>query len=317
MVGKVTTIQKMSASRLPNIMGFSPWSTPNDELDTTIRARKEGVHHYEIKVGEAADWGNEFEDQIIRTAARRLGLKKLKLDYPEAYVYKDILQASLDGGAMADNLVINTDVANNVYVMNREGTITLDGKGVLEAKLTRVAPSDVPAPYRGPIQLQGQMLCTGAQWGVIATLYQGVELYIYVYKADVEVQQKIVMACSDFERRVRDEDWYPAMSAAEAADMKGDVPEDVEMDAEHDLKEKIERLAHLRTELKAYEALVTDLQLDIMNDMKEKNANICNAGRYKITWPLRRIKAKPAQTKEIPAVEERWERAKTLKVEEL
>jgi len=315
MVGKVTTIQKMSASRLPNIMGFSPWSTPNDELDTTIRARKEGVHHYEIQVGEAADWGNEFEDQIIRTAARRLGLKKLKLDYPEAYVYKDILQASLDGGAMADNLVINTDPANNIYVMNQEGTITLDGKGVLEAKLTRVAPSDVPAPYRGPIQLQGQMLCTGAQWGVIAILYQGVNLYIYVYKADVEMQQKIILACSDFERRVRDEDWYPAMSAAEAADMKGDVPEDVEMDADKELQEKIERLAHLRTELRSYEALASNLQLDIMNAMGE--ANICNAGSYKITWPLRRIKAKPAQTKEIPAVEERWERAKTLKMEEL
>ena len=317
MVGKVTTIQKMSASRLPNIMGFSPWSTPNDELDTTIRARKEGVHHYEIQVGEAADWGNEFEDQIIRTAARRLGLKKLKLDYPEAYTYKDILQASLDGGAIADDLVVNTDVANNIYVMNSGDSITLQGKGVLEAKLTRVAPSDVPAPYRGPIQLQGQMLCTGAQWGVVATLYQGVNLYIYVYKADAEMQQKIIMACSDFERRVRDEDWYPAMSAAEAADMKGDAPEDVEMDADNDLQEKIERLAHLRTELKAYDALVTDLQLDIMNDMKEKNANICNAGSYKIIWPLRRIKAKPAQTKEIPAVEERWERAKTLKVEEL
>ena len=317
MVGKVTTIQKMSASRLPNIMGFSPWSTPNDELDTTIRARKEGVHHYEIQVGEAADWGNEFEDQIIRTAARRLGLKKLKLDYPEAYTYKDILQASLDGGAIADDLVVNTDVANNIYVMNSGDSITLQGKGVLEAKLTRVAPSDVPAPYRGPIQLQGQMLCTGAQWGVVATLYQGVNLYIYVYKADAEMQQKIIMACSDFERRVRDEDWYPAMSAAEAADMKGDVPENVEMDADQELQEKVERLAHLRTELKAYDALVTDLQLDIMNDMKEKNANICNAGSYKITWPLRRIKAKPAQTKEIPAVEERWERAKTLKVEEL
>lgn len=317
MVGKVTTIQKMSASRLPNIMGFSPWSTPNDELDQTIRARKEGVHHYEIQVGEAADWGNEFEDQILRTAASRTGLQKVKLDYPEPYLYKDILQASLDGGAIADNLTIVTDPARNIYVMNDDGQITLDGKGVLEAKLTRTAPSDVPAPYRGPIQLQGQMLCTGAQWGMIATLYQGVELYIYLYKADFEMQNKIIMACSDFERRVRDEDWYPAMSAAEAATMKGDAPEDVEMDAGDELKEKIERLAHLRTELKAYEALVSDLQLDIMNDMKEKDANICNAGRYRVTWPSRRIKAKPAQTKEIPAVEEHWERAKTLKLEEL
>lgn len=315
MVGKVTTIQKMSASRLPSIMGFSPWSTPNDELATTIKARKEGVDHYDIQVGEAADWGNEFEDQIIRTAARRLGLKKLKLEYPEPYIYKDILQASLDGGAMADGLVINTDVANHVYVMNSGDSITLEGKGVMEAKLTRVAPKEAPDPYRGPIQLQGQMLCTGAQWGVIATLYQGVELYIYVYKADVEVQQKIVMACSDFERRVRDEDWYPAMSATEAAGMKGDAPEDIEMEADDDLQEKIERLSHLRTELKAYQALVDDAQLEVMNAMGD--ANICHAKNYRITWPVRKIKAKSAQTKEIPAVEEHWARSKTLKLEEL
>lgn len=97
--------------------------------------------------------------------------------------------------------------------------------------------------------------------------------------------------------------------------MKGDAPDDVEMDADETLQEKIERLAHLRTELRAYQALVDDLQLDIMNAMGE--ANICNAGRYRITWPVRRIKAKPAQTKEIPAVEEHWARAKTLKLEEL
>ena len=97
--------------------------------------------------------------------------------------------------------------------------------------------------------------------------------------------------------------------------MKGDVPEDVEIDADDELQEKIDRLAHLRTELKAYQALVDDLQLDIMNAMGE--ANVCNAGRYKVTWPLRRIKAKAAQVKEIPAVEEHWQRAKTLKVEEL
>jgi len=315
MVGKVTTIQKMSASRLPNIMGFSPWSSPNDELDQTMRARKEGVHHYEIQIGEAADWGNDLEDIILTRAAERLGLLDLKLDYPEPYVYKDILQASLDGGAKAQGIVVNTDPAANIYVMTPDQTITLDGPGVLEAKLTRTAPSDTPAPYRGPIQLQGQMLCTGAQWGVIATLYQGVELYLYVYKADAEMQQKIVMACSDFERRVRDEDWYPALSAAEAADMKGDAPEDVEMEADDDLQQKIERLAHLRTELKSYQALVEDLQLDIMNAMGD--ANICSTVRYKVTWPVRRVKAKPAQTKEIPAVEEHWARAKTLKVEEL
>ena len=315
MVGKVTTIQKMSASRLPAIMGYSPYQTPNDELDTTIRARKEGVDHYDIQVGEAADWGNDLEDIILRRAADKLGLQKLRLDYPDAYNYKDLLQASLDGGAWADQLQIVTDPVNNIYVMNQEGSCVLDGPGVLESKLTRVAPSDTPAAFRGPIQLQGQMLCTGATWGIIATLYQGVELYIYVYKANQEMQEKIIAACSDFERRVRDEDYYPALHATEAAAMKGDVPEDVEIEADEELQEMISKLAHLRTELKAYQALEQDLQLDIMNRMGD--ANIAHAGQYRITWPLRKVKAKPAQVKEIPAVEEHWARAKTLKLEDV
>ena len=159
------------------------------------------------------------------------------------------------------------------------------------------------------------MLCTGAQWGVIATLYQGVELYLYVYKADAAMQDQIIKAVSDFERRLESEEYYPALSPAEAVQMHPGQEEPIEIEADSDLQQKIEQLAHLRTELKAYEALVADLQLDIMNAMGE--ANVCNAERYRVTWPVRRVKAKPAQVKEVPAVEEHWARAKTLKLEEL
>lgn len=313
MVGKVTTIQRASASRIPAIMGHNPYSTPNDELDISIRARKEGVHHYESQTFEAAEWGNDLEDLILTRAAERLGLENLKLVWPTPFDYKGILQASLDGGASARNLHVETDPDRKIFVFTEDGKITLEGKGVLEAKLTRVSPSDTPALYRGPLQLQAQMLCTGAQWGVIAILYQGVNLYIYVYKADVEIQNQIIMACSDFERRIEAEEYYPALSAAEAVRMHPDV-EEKEIDADDELQQKIKQLAHLQTELKAYQALVDDLQVDIMNAMED--ATVCNAGHYKVVWPIRHIKAKPEQTKIIPAVEEKWERGKTLKVKE-
>jgi len=315
MVGKVTTIQYASASRIPSIMGHNPYSTPNDELDASIKAVAGGYHALPQIEIEAADWGNDMENMILEKAAKKLGLRDLKLDYPEAYYYKDILQASLDGGAIADDIEVTTDPANNIYVMNSNNVITLSGPGVLESKLTRVAPSDTPALYRGPLQLQAQMLCTGAQWGVIATLYQGVEMYLYLYKADFDVQNQIIMACSDFKRRVAEQDYYPALSAAEATTMHPQADDDIEIEADDDLREKIERLAHLRTELKAYQALVDDLQTDIMNAMGD--ASSCNAGLYRVTWPMRRVKAKPEQHKIIPAVEEQWVRSKTLKVEGL
>ena len=50
-----------------------------------------------------------------------------------------------------------------------------------------------------------------------------------------------------------------------------------------------------------------------MNAMGD--ASWCNTQYYKVHWPTRRIKAKPAQLKEIAAVEEHWQRAKTLKVD--
>lgn len=315
MVGKVTTIQYASASRVPAIMGHNPYSTPNDELDASIKAVEGSYHALPQMEIEAADWGNDLEDMILEKAAKKLGLRDLKLDYPEAYHYKDILQASLDGGAIADDILVETDPSRNIYVMNSNNVITLSGPGVLESKLTRVAPSDVPALYRGPLQLQAQMLCTGAQWGVIATLYQGVELYIYVYKSDVEVQNQIIMACSDFKRRVAAKDYYPALSAAEATNMHPQADDDIEIEADDELRQKIEQLAHIKSELKAYEALAADLQTDIMNAMGE--ASRVNAGLYQVTWPMRRVKAKPEQQKIIPAVEEHWVRSKTLKLEGL
>jgi len=312
MVGKVTTIQRASASRIPAIMGHNPYSTPNDELDLSIRARKEGVHHYESQTFEAADWGNDLEDLILTRAAERLGLQNLKLVWPVPFDYKGILQASLDGGASAENLKLETDPDRKIFVFTDDGKITLDGKGVLEAKLTRVSPSDTPALYRGPLQLQAQMLCTGAQWGVIATLYQGVELYMYVYKSNPEIQDQIIKACADFERRIESEEYYPALSAAEAVKMHPDI-EQVEIEADETLSEKISQLAHIRSELKAYKALEEDLQVDIMNMMGD--ATTAYAGSFKAVWPIRHIKAKPARIKEIAAVEESWERGQTLKVD--
>ncbi len=38
MAGKLTDDKAMSASRLPGLMGFSKYSTPNDELQFSINA---------------------------------------------------------------------------------------------------------------------------------------------------------------------------------------------------------------------------------------------------------------------------------------
>lgn len=317
MVGKVTSSQKPSASVLPAIMGHSPYETPLVVLDRAIKCVDQGVDRLpdNEKYIEAADWGNRLEDTILETAADRLGVAGLIIDHPEPHHYQDILSCSLDGTAEGGGLVIKHDPDNGIYVMSIDEEVELIGTGILEAKLTRVAPQEKPDLYRGPIQLQGQMLCTGATWGAICTLYQGVELRIFVYKQNVQMQQEIIKVCSDFVRRVRDRDLYPPLSTTEAVRKypEPEFPKKI-IDADEDLQQKIHQLAHIRHELKAYETLAEDLQLDIMDAMKD--ASQCNAGSYKVTWPVRNIKAKPEQVKVIPAVEARQERGKTLKIEE-
>tara|TARA_R110000851_G_scaffold146607_1_gene286288 strand:- start:1311 stop:1601 length:291 start_codon:yes stop_codon:yes gene_type:complete len=81
------------------------------------------------------------------------------------------------------------------------------------------------------------------------------------------------------------------------------------------LQADINQLAHIRSELKAYQQLAEDLQLDIMNTMED--ASECLAGAYRVVWPVRNIKAKPEQVKTIPAVEAHQQRSKVLKIEDL
>ena len=317
MVGKVTSSQKPSASVLPSIMGHSPYETPLVVLDRAIKCVDQGVDRLpgEEKRIEAADWGNRLEDTILEEAATRLGVGGLMLDHPEPHHYQDILSCSLDGTAEGGGVVIKHDPDNGIYVISADEEIELIGMGILEAKLTRVAPQEKPDLYRGPVQLQGQMLCTGATWGAVCTLYQGVELRIFVYKQSVQMQQEIIKVCSDFCRRVKDRDLYPPLSTTEAVRKypEPQFPKKI-IDADTPLQEKIEQLAHIRSELKAYETLADDLQLDIMEQMQD--ASECVAGRYRVTWPVRNIKAKPEQVKVIPAVEAHQQRGKTLKIEE-
>jgi hypothetical protein len=47
------------------------------------------------------------------------------------------------------------------------------------------------------------------------------------------------------------------------------------------------------------ENAIDRLQVNIMEQMRDNE--VCNAGRYKISWPMRQYKAQPAKT--VPAKE--------------
>ena len=200
MVGKVTPDTMLSASRLPAVMGYSKYRSPNDELLASIDAL--GNKETPFVTNEAMEWGNRTEAMILEEAAVRLGVSNLITQHPEPYFHPLLkLACSLDATADGSGITIANDPDKGIMVMDGD-VITLEGTGVLEAKLTSVAPEHSPALYRGVIQLQAQMDITGAKWGALAVLYRGTELRIFLFKPHEATLRAIADATLDFQRRL-------------------------------------------------------------------------------------------------------------------
>jgi len=321
MVGKVTNDILPSGSRLPGIFGVSPFKTPNDELAYSINAAQ-GKPRPPFKA-EAADWGNTLEVTIIQEAAKRIGLEiqELQVDYAMSYQVdgKDILQVSLDSILVGDGMKLYSQPDFGIYVIGEE-PLFLDGPGACESKLTSSMPEDVPAEYRGPIQLQAQMLCGGFKWGVIATLFRGVELRLFFYKADPAAQAKIIEKCQDFIRRVEEGDWYPAFSPADAVTA---YPATDDTSAPVDLTDRpegdfVRHLVDIKSRIAMLEEEKDQLQAKIMDQMAQSELAFVKDqdGRvlYEVKWAMRSYKAQPAKVTE--AKPARVERSKTLTIKE-
>jgi predicted phage-related endonuclease len=305
----------LSCSQLPAIMGHSKWSKPNDVLEYAIKAIN--GEDPRTDAGEAADWGNALEPAILAEMAKRLGINKWHSP-DRAFKHETLpLGASADALAEpAEGTVIHHDPGAGIYVVDGD-SIALDGIGVLESKLTRGHPEETLPLFRGPIQVQGVMMCTGAKWAAIGTLYSGVELRIFLFKPHGATQQAIRDATVDFENRLHDYqatgqmNWYPA---ADSDDANRIWPEAREQ--EIDLGEEAEALAGaiatLKAEIKANQDKITDKEKKLKVLMQEFSS--AKAGRWEIKWPMRHYSA--TVQKIVPAKEAYSIRQSTLTIKE-
>ena len=296
MAGKLTDDREMSASRLPGLMGFSKYSSPNDELQFSINAI-DGKERPDIG-NEAMAWGNTLEPVILEQACARLGITTFDVNITEPYKHHEIaLQCSLDGVGAGHGQEIKTDPDKGIYVVGQD-SITLDGPGVLEAKLTKSLPEDTPHLARGPIQLQGQMLVTGHKWGAVCVLYQGIEMRVFLFAPHKQTQDAIYKAVQDFQRRLDDYkahasiDWYPPTSSKEldriypvTAVESVDLPPEAEQWAGVVLQAK----ADIREAEKTID--LAERKLKEMMGQAERG----RAGNVTVSWPMRNYKAQPAK----------------------
>lgn len=317
MVGKVTPNTMLSASRLPAVMGMSKYRSPNDELMVSIDAIN-GKAPEDI-TNESMQWGNELEPVILAKAAERLGVTGLQTEHPEARFHPKLpLCCSLDGTADGGGITITTDAARGIYVVG-EDWINLNGIGVIEAKLTASAPEDVLPLWRGPIQLQAQMEIIGAEWGVVATLYQGTTLRLFIFAKHDGTVQRIADVAQDFQRRLHKwetegiVDQYEPVSSKDADRTWPQAQADadpVELDDEAASAARL--IVDNKSRIEELQAEIEKCEIVLKSKLQDAEAGI--AGRFQVRWPMRHYKAQPQKV--VPAKEAHSIRQSTLSIKE-
>ena len=316
MAGKLTDDREMSASRLPGLMGFSKYSTPNDELQFSINAI-DGKERPDIG-NEAMAWGNTLEPVILTQAAQRLGLESFDVNITTPYTHPDIaLQCSLDGVGFGNGQEITSDPDKGIYVVGQD-SIKLDGPGVLEAKLTKTMPEDVPHLARGPIQLQGQMLVTGHKWGCVAVLYQGIELRVFLFAPHYDTQKAIIKEVLAFDHKLKTYqktgaiDWYPPASSKELDRIYPMAADREELQLPPSVGDLAKGILENKAAIRAAEASIEDAEKLIKQELGQAERG--RAGQYVISWPMRNYK--PAAERLVPAKAAYSIRQSTLSIKE-
>ena len=315
MVGKLTPDNMISASVVPVILGLSPYKTPNEHLKRIIALDAGEADPNDFHGNEATEHGDALEPYILKTACERLGITESDLNLNEPFFCKGVmLAASLDGMGKLTG-TIKTDPNKGIYVMNERGWIDVDGWGSLEAKLTSAPPEERPAAYRGLWQLQAQMMCSGFDWGAIATLYQGVTLRIFVYKADAVMQSRIIEAITEFERRRADKEPYPVSSSADgnnAYPVASEAVPAIDFASIQGGQKLVLDLAQAKDDKKEAERRIDELEASIKEIMGDASAGETEIGgkRYIVKWPMRRVREQPEKI--VPAKPETISRQKTL-----
>ena len=317
MAGKLTDDKEMSASRLPGLMGFSKYSSPNDELQYSINAI-DGKERPDIG-NEAMAWGNTLEPVILAEAAKRLGIEQFDTQIDKAYTHGSFgLSCSLDGVGFGIGQEIFTDPDKGLYVVGQD-SIILNGPGVLEAKLTKSMPEETPHLARGPIQLQGQMLVTGHRWGAVCVLYQGIELRVFLFAPHYDTQKEIIKAVLVFENKLQSYresgaiDWYPPASSKELDRIYPMAADREEVELPASLGDLAKGILENKAAIRAAEASIEDAEKLIKEQLGQAERG--RAGQYLINWPMRNYKA--AAERLVPAKAAYSVRQSTLSIKEL
>jgi hypothetical protein len=320
-MAKLTPDTIMSGSRLPpfvtaEINDNYQWSTPNLELQKAIDAVNK-IKYPEID-SELFYWGNAMEGPIADACASRLDLPEPQVSGVPIFHTEIPLAVSLDRIVEGKGKTISSNPSQNIFVCNESQEIILDGPGAIECKNTSAFPTSEPELWRGPVQLQAQMMCADYKWGAVATLYRGCELRVFLFERHDATRKLIEEIAVEFDRRVKhykktgEKLWYPVVNCSDAATTYSRA-ENISTELSDDFEKTAAQILDNKNQIKKLTAENDQLSASIMEEMKE--AETALAGSYIIDWKTRTYKA--TEEKIVAAREAYTKRSSTLTIKKI
>ena len=312
MVGKLSDDRLMSGSRIPVLYSWliakegHPYSTPNDELRKSIAA-KHGEYERDDTHSEPAYCGNLFEEPIVWDVIEILDLDDYQLSPPVFTSKDESWQCSMDALVEVHQPIV-VSVNDTFEIEGGLSSITLDGSIPIEVKTTEAPYTGEVPLWRGPVQLQMQMMAVDAKFGILATVHRGNRRHYKIYRCDPVMQQQIGDLCLEFRDRVESETYYRPVNVDDCSKThQGGNTDPVELNS---LADDVARLVQLRQDAKSIESEIEALQTKIMSEMQDHE--VAQAGEFTVKWPRRHYKAQPEKV--TPAKEERTIRLRTLQI---
>tara|TARA_R100000231_G_scaffold104750_1_gene77668 strand:- start:21449 stop:22393 length:945 start_codon:yes stop_codon:yes gene_type:complete len=312
MVGKLSDDTLMSGSRISVLFCWliakqeHPYATPNDELRRSIAAADGETIENDVHI-EKAYCGNMVEGAIAEDVCEVLELGEPILS-PPVYTSDDgNWQCSLDALANVKETII-AFASDIVEIEDGSSCVSIDGPIPIEVKTTEAIYDGETPLWRGPVQLQMQMMAVGAKYGILATVHRGNRRHYKIYKADSVMMTAINGLCQEFRDRVNSRIFYTPVNVDDCTKTHPGIRTDkIEL---HSLYDDVEKLVSLRESLQDTANEIDRLQTKIMQSMQDKE--VAQIGKYEVKWPIRTYKAQPEKV--TPAKKERTIRLKTLQI---
>ncbi|QDP51753.1 MAG: hypothetical protein GOVbin1578_16 [Prokaryotic dsDNA virus sp.] len=294
---KFSSDKHASCSGLPALFGISKHETRTEYMQSRLDARAGKVK--EKTFSRAAEMGHKLENTILQLPVEHFGLTNFEHDLEYAVEHPDYpLQGSIDGIAKANNLTIKPD--NDFIYTEDDDEILIDGKGILEAKATAILPSSDGKPplYRGVLQVKALMAITQYSWAMISTLHSSTLPKICVYQRDFAFERDLKETILDFERRLKEKDYYPPVTHSDTQIMFPVAEKDKAIDLDTDeVTNLCKTILNGKEQVKSINSTITQAEIRLQEIMG--NASIGHNKNYTIKWGSRTYKAQPEKV--IPA----------------